>query len=494
MKKSFKNLGTIIGYLIKFVLRSLLAIFKFLYELLENGFNGKSPKKEGYDSDFLKESELLSSFNKGFNLTGSKALTENQSHQHALIIGSSGTGKSTTIIIPTIFSMARHGHSLCINDPSGELYQATAGYLHKMGYRIKVLHFNNPEISDGYNPLERIISTSDIYKTATTLVQNSLGKGSTDAFWNAQSTSFISLMISILKKQNKQYQNIANVKYLVDSFQADPEIVDRIVAQCRDEIIIKEYKNFLKTEKKVMANIISTCRSALMLFGDDSVARITSIDTIKFEDFRTEPIALFIMNKTSDLMYYSPLTSTFFLQFFNLIMNQPIPDKKSRSIFFLIDEMSSLYLPTTLQIALSNLRKYRCGIMGIIQDCNQLEHLYGRNEAAAIISNCFTKVYFPGQPIDTARELESMLGKREYIDKEERKHSRVLLTSDEIRTMSHENALIFCGSHRAIFAKMIPYYKRIRYFDLSKISIPNLSKNIIPNENVPLITINHGKA
>jgi type IV secretory pathway TraG/TraD family ATPase VirD4 len=52
--------------------------------------------------------------------------------------------------------MARHGHSLCINDPSGELYQATAGHLHKSNIVIKVLHFNNPEISDGYNPLERI--------------------------------------------------------------------------------------------------------------------------------------------------------------------------------------------------------------------------------------------------------------------------------------------------------------------------------------------------
>jgi type IV secretory pathway TraG/TraD family ATPase VirD4 len=169
-------------------------------------------------------------------------------------------------------------------------------------------------------------------------------------------------------------------------------------------------------------------------------------------------------------------------------MNQPIPDKTSRSIFFLIDEMSSLYLPTTLQIALANLRKYRCGIMGIIQDCNQLEHLYGRNEASAIISNCFAKVYFPGQPIETARELESMLGKREYTDDEKRKHTRVLLTSDEIRTMDNKNALIFCGSHKAIFANMLPYYKRYQYLNNSKISIPNMNRNIIPSE-VPLIQV-----
>lgn len=468
---------------------ALVSVLKFLYELLENGINSKGPKKEGFDSEFLKESELLSSFNKGFNLTGTKSLTEKQSHQHSLIIGSSGTGKSTVVIIPSIYSMAKHGHSLCINDPSAELYHATAGYLCKIGYEVKVLHFNNPDISDGYNPLNRICTSSDIYKTATTLVQNSLGKSTTDGFWNAQAIGFISLMISVLKKQEPKYQNLSNVKHLIDSYSAEPELVDKIVATCKDQEILKEYKNYLRTEKKVMANIISTCRSALMLFNDDFVSRITSIDTIKFEEFREKPTALFIMNKTSDLMYYSPLTSTFFLQFFNHIMNQPIPDKKSRSIFFLIDELSSLYLPSTLQIALSNLRKYKCGIMGIIQDSHQLEHSYGKNEASSIISNCFAKVYFPGQPIDTARELESMLGKREYFDEEEKKHTRVLLTSDEIRTMDSKNALIFCGSHRAIFASMTPYYSNMRYANLAKESLPDLTRNIIPSTKTPLIQI-----
>ncbi|MDP1728493.1 MAG: type IV secretory system conjugative DNA transfer family protein [Bacteroidota bacterium] len=482
----FQGFGRITWICITYFANGVFWILTSIFEAIENGLNSSIPKKEGFDADFLSQGELLSSFNKGFTVTGAKSLTEKDSHQHVLVIGGSGSGKSTVVIIPSIFSLAKHGHSQCIHDPSGELYNATAGYLRSLEYDVLVLDYNRPEMSDGYNPLERIKTGSDIFKTATTLVQNSMGKSGTDAFWNSQAVSFISLMITILKKQSAKYQTLTNVRHLVNSFLSEPEMMDRLVAGCCDPAILKEYKSFLTTEKKVMANVISTCRSSLQLFADESIQLVTSEDSINFNKFREKKTALFIMNKTADLSYYAPLSSTFFLQFFNFIMSQPVPDKKTRSIFFLIDEMSSLFLPTTMQIALSNLRKYRCGIMGIIQDCNQLEHLYGKNEAGAILSNCYCKVYFPGQPIDTARELESMLGKREYEDDDGKKRTRALLTADEIRVIDKEHALIFCGPNRAIYAYMKPFYKNYRYNGHAKLPIANMNRNILQT-NVHLI-------
>lgn len=473
--------------ILEFLLKATLTIFKFIFELIDSGLSSSPPKKEGYDAEFLTPSTTMSSYNKGFNLTGTKSITELDSHKHSLVIGSSGTGKSTVVIIPTLYNLGRYGHSICINDPSGELYQNTSGYLCKLGYRVKVLNFCKPEMSDGYNPLSRIESNSEIYKTATTIVQNSLGKSATDGFWNSQAIDFISLMILVLKKQKIEYQNLANVKHLIDCFQAEPEMLDRIVASCLDVNILKQYKNALKMEAKVRSNVISTCRSALMLFNDDSIARVTSQDTIQFDEFRKQPTALFIMNKTSDLKYYSPLTAVFFLQFFNYIMNQPVPDKKTKSIFFIIDELSSLFLPDTLLIAIANLRKFRCGIMGAIQDQNQLIHLYGQNEASSIISNCYNKVYFPGQPMGTARELSDMLGKREFINENGNNTTRVLLTSDEVRTMNENTALIFSGSKQAIFANLKPFYSRHEYTKFSHIPPPEMNRGIIPNSNVELL-------
>ncbi len=483
MKAIIQTTSTIIDFLFN----ATLTIFKFIFELIDTLLSNNPPKKEGYDAEFLTPSSVMSSYNRGFNLTGIKSITELDSHKHSLVIGSSGTGKSTVVIIPTIYNLGKYGHSICVNDPSGELYQNTSGYLFKLGYKIQVLNYCNPEMSDGYNPLSRVETTSDIYKTATTIVQNSLGKSATDGFWNSQAIGFISLMISVLKKQKVEYQNLANVKHLIDCFQAEPEMLDRIVAGCLDEGILKEYKNMLRMEAKVRSNVISTCRSALMLFNDDSIARVTSQDTIQFDDFRKQPTALFIMNKTSDLKYYSPLTAVFFLQFFNFIMNQHVPDKKTKSIFFIIDELSSLYLPDTFQIALANLRKYRCGIMGAIQDQNQLIHLYGHHEAYSLITNFHSKTYFPGQPMDTARELSDMLGKREFINENGNTTTRVLLTPDEVRTMSENTALIFCGSHQAIFTNLKPFYSRHEYTKFSRIQPPEINRGIIPNSNVELL-------
>ncbi|MDP1725554.1 MAG: type IV secretory system conjugative DNA transfer family protein [Bacteroidota bacterium] len=465
----------------------LLWFLTWLFESLEVLIQSKTPQKESYEATFLPSYELLSSFNKGFCLTGIKSLTVKDSYQHSLVIGGSGTGKSTVVIIPSIYSMTKHGHSLVIQDPSGELHQATAGYLKNLEYDVLVLDYNKPEMSDGYNPLERIKTNSDIFKTATTLVQNSLGKSGTDAFWNSQAVSFISLMIAILKKQDAKYQTLTNVKHLVDSFLSETEMMDRLVAGCCDPATLKEYKSFLVTEKKVMANIISTCRSTLQLFSDESVQLVTSEDTINFNKFREKKTALFIMNKTADLSYYAPLTSTFFLQFFNHIMNQPIPDNKARSIFLLIDETSSLFLPGTLQIALANLRKYKTGLMLVIQDFNQLIHLYGKNEAEAIRANCFATIYLTAQPIETCQTIEAMLGKREYDDKDGHKQTRALLTADEIRTMDKDHALIFCGAHRAIHAYMKPYYKRLQFSKYSKIPVPDMNRNLMPFSTVPVI-------
>jgi len=483
MKTIIQTTSTILDFLFN----ATLTIFKFIFELIDTWLSNSPPKKEGYDAEFLTPSTVMSSYNKGFNLTGSKSITELDSHKHALVIGSSGTGKSTVVIIPTIYNLAKNGFSICINDPSGEIQKSTSGYLSKLGYKIQVLNFCNPEMSDGYNPLSRVETTSDIYKTATTIVQNSLGKSATDGFWNSQAIGFISLIISVLKKQKVEYQNLANVKHLIDCFQAEPEMLDKIVAGCLDEGILKEYKNMLRMEAKVRSNVISTCRSALLLFNLDAIARITSIDTIQFEEFQKQPTALFIMNKTSDLKFYSPLTAVFFLQFFNYIMNQPVPDKNTKSIFFIIDELSSLYLPDTFQIALANLRKYRCGIMGAIQDQNQLIHLYGHHEAYSIISNCYHKIFFPGQPMDTARELSDMLGKREFINENGNTSTRILLTPDEVRTMHENTALIFSGSKQAIFANLKPFYSRHEYTKFSRIPPPEMNRGIIPNSNVELL-------
>ncbi|MBK5286583.1 MAG: type IV secretory system conjugative DNA transfer family protein, partial [Bacteroidia bacterium] len=353
----------IIEQLFSLLIEMLEGIFRFTFEFFEVLFSGIPKKSKGYNAEFASAGILLSRREYGFCLTGKRNLSVKDSYQNALVIGGTGTGKSSVVLIPSLFTMRG---SFIVHDPSGELFSKSAGYLKLKGYEVKLLNFANPAVSSGYNPLERAHTPSDVQKVASMLVLNALGGGnSKDPFWNTQATALLTMLITIVKKQDEQFQNLYNVRQLLNALGSNPEAVDSLFSKHADEILFAEYKSFIAYDDKVVNGVIATCKAALQIFSDDSVARVTSFDNLNMQFFRTKPVALFIQNSVADQKYYSVLTSLFFEQFFSFILSR-FPQNKEQDIFFLIDESSSLNLPT-LPLAVANVRKHRSGIMLLVQ-------------------------------------------------------------------------------------------------------------------------------
>jgi type IV secretion system protein VirD4 len=459
------------------------SILKGMFELFEMIFSLISKKSKGYKADFAPVSSLLSSQYRGFCLTGSKNLTVKLSYQNAIIVGGTGVGKSSVILIPSIYTMQG---SFVIHDPSGELFSKSAGYLQTKGYIVKTLNFAAPERSCGYNPLERASSSSDIQKISAMLIENALGSNGKDPFWTKMGEGLLSMLITILKKQEPQYQNLYNLRQLLNYLGSYPEKMDSLFARYSDPVLYSEYKSFNSYDDKVISGVTATCKAALQIFGDGAVARVTSLDTLDLQDFRNKKVALFIQNSVSDQKYYAVLTSIFFEQFFAYVMSR-FPEEKEQDIFLLIDECSSLKLPT-LPTATANIRKHRTGAMLIVQDFSQVVHHYGKYEAEAIRSNCFSKLFFTGTSLETSKELEQTLGKFEYEDKDKRKVVRPLMTNDEIRTMKTNRALLICGHHPPIKTKLYPYYENSAYLQHSKLP-PAKVAGQIPPEAIPILPI-----
>ncbi len=81
------------------------------------------------------------------------------SPMHGLIIGATGSGKTTTFINPMIQILAKSdaGSSMIVTDPKGELFQMHSKVLQERGYKVMVLDLRDPYSSFRWNPL------SDIY-------------------------------------------------------------------------------------------------------------------------------------------------------------------------------------------------------------------------------------------------------------------------------------------------------------------------------------------
>ena len=77
---------------------------------------------------------------------------------HALVIGATGSGKTTTFINPMIqcIAAANLGSSMIMTDPKGELFDLHSGFLKQQGYEVIVLDLRDTYSSSRWNPLEPI--------------------------------------------------------------------------------------------------------------------------------------------------------------------------------------------------------------------------------------------------------------------------------------------------------------------------------------------------
>ena len=84
---------------------------------------------------------------------------------HSLIIGATGSGKTTTFVNPMvqILGHSAAGSSMICTDPKGELFQMHSKMLKENGYNCMVLDLRDPYSSFRWNPLAEIYDRYQLY-------------------------------------------------------------------------------------------------------------------------------------------------------------------------------------------------------------------------------------------------------------------------------------------------------------------------------------------
>jgi type IV secretion system protein VirD4 len=368
-------------------------------------------------------------------------LKEPKSFEHCLVLGPTGSGKTTSFFIPNLLELPNA--TIIVTDPKGELFEKTAYENRRQGK--KIMHFNPfDERTKRYNPLHYCKSTTDVWQLAQTILinganavgaQQSNSSRSNDEWINMSVPLFASMLL-YAKSRNETIE-LAIDRILEFSLDELEILVNGARGPEKDEI--RGFFNVFMTvvgSEKTMASIKITLASNVQVFMDNRVRHATSGNDINFDLLRKEPTVVYVTVPFHQSSLASPIISVFYSQLFNFMQESTtdIP------VYFLLDEFANIGKIPDVDKALATFRSKRVSISLGIQSIVQLENQYNKPTANVILDNLKTKVILPGLSFESAHYVRNMLGNRDVVVPQ--KHADQLTNIREIITTTQSKPLL----------------------------------------------------
>ncbi|SET71247.1 type IV secretory system conjugative DNA transfer family protein [Thalassotalea agarivorans] len=452
---------------------SLWEIFKLPFRII--GFLFKREvltKQEG--ASFAKRHEFssyLNSGNDGVLVDGNRLrISSTDSFSNICVIAKTGRGKTAGYIAPVILDKAKDKASLVVNDPSGELFQKTSGYMKSKGFRVIHITPDNLTTSHRFNPLMEAKTNTEIDKMATLLVRAGLDE---DDFWAKGATQFVSLFLKCLKNSqidNPDYYNLGNLYRLFQSFGEAGEGLTEFMSNYSiyndnidDDSLWQEWMRLTSHHNDGLQSVLMTAGTSLRVFSNPDVVDVTASSDFSIEDLRKEKTIVYFSVNSQDLDYYAPLVSLFFQSLFNGLMRN-LPSKNDLPVYVLFDEFGHATLPS-FPTTITTIRKYNVSISIVLQSIKQLNARYNDDLANVIMGGFGFYITYSGSDNQTAQFFENMIGKvretqkRNLTDLVHEYREFNLIHAAEIRTIQDQQQLIVSSNKKPVLMQNTRYYQ-----------------------------------
>lgn len=417
------------------------------------------------------------------------------------MLDGSGVGKSASYSKPNAYQKLG---SYVFTDPKGELYDDTAGYLERNGYKIKVLNLVNPKNSDGYNPLAHIKSDLDVDVIASTIIKGQeKGGGPSDPFWNDTAEMLLkSLIYYLIATRPPEEQNLASCAEMVRAAAAENNggnlLKDMMSVLPIDHPARMYYKNVEVASDKTFSSILVSLQAKLGKFDSKDIAEVTSTDTIDFEEIGNTKTSVYVISSDTHTAYDFLLT-IFFAQMIQQLYDEADKQpggKLKVPTFFILDEFANIGQIPDFDKKISTSRSRKISFSVILQNLDQLEAIYDK-AYETIMGNCDTHLFLGSNSTKTVEYFSKALGEktisRESISKSKDKDghksgtsdseqimARALMTPDELRRMSMDYCIIFEKGIKPVKAKKLFFFKTnmLKEFNKFKLNHNNFDAGV----------------
>lgn len=451
-------------------------------------------------------------------IVGKDELWVDDGESHSLIVGATGSGKTSCMVQPLVNILAKKGESMIITDPKGEIYRDNYEYLKAKDYNIVVLNFREPQRGNAWNPLTL---PYNLYKSGNSDKSNELlrdlainilsDEKTDDPFWQNTASDFFTGLAQGLFQDVNDIRQI-NLNSIILMLTVGEKRLGASTYM-KEYFSMKDEKNSayinasgtVNAPSETQGGIISVFRQKVNIFAmAENLSEMLSHSDFDIMDIGRKKTAVFLVIQDEKKTYHA-LATIFIKQCYESLIDvaQQNQDGKLKvRTNFILDEFANLpaLKDVTTMITAARSRQIRFNL--IIQNFAQLNQVYGAEEAETIKGNCANTIYLLSSELRSLEEISKLAGERKIKNKD-KEEVRPLISVAELQRLKFKDAIIL--RHRSspfktslLFSSEIdwkmPKYKEgvfpdrqkqeVEYFNLKDFVDEKKQKNMTPNQNM----------
>ena len=468
------------------------------------GLTTEKKKEVGYsrwltDKEMKKELKLVSPLAPTSEYAGiplinnGKEVWVDDSEYHNLILGSTGSGKTEMLVQPMVKMLAKHGESMIITDPKGEIYERNAVELKEKGYNIVLLNFRDPQKGNSWNPLSLPYS---LYKSGNSDKANELlddlamnilydeKSQNQDPFWEKTSADyFCGLSLGLFEDAKEEEINLNSINLMttVGEEKCGP-----------GSTYIKEYFShkdpagaaYVNASSTIMApsdtkgSILSVFKQKIKLFSSrENLSEMLSKSDFDMKDIGTKKTAVFLVIQDEKKTYHSLMT-IFIKQCYETLIDvaQECGGKLPFRTNFILDEFANMppLKDVTTMVTAARSRKIRFSF--IIQNFAQLTQVYGKENGDTIKGNCGNIIYLISSELAALEEISKMCGEVKSKEKD-KTASTPLVTVSDLQRLKQWTIIVLRTRMMPFKTVMTPNFKMTWEKDYPNAEYPTREKH-----------------
>ena len=436
---------------------------------------------------------------------------------HNLVIGSTGSGKTQTIVKPMVNLLAKKGESMIITDPKGEIYKYSAGYLKEKGYRIIVLNFREPQRGNSWNPLslpnqyyragnkdKAIELLNDV---ALNILYDPSNKNESD-FWEKSAADYFSgLALGLFQDAKEEEVNLNSINVMStvgeERYATSNYIKEYFGMKGEKSNAYMFASSTINAPNDTKGGLLATFRQKIRNFSTgESLSEMLSYSDFNMKDIGNGKTAVFMIIHDEKKTYH-PLMTIFIKQCYETLIDvaQENGGKLPVRTNFILDEFANMPPLKDVDAMVSAARSRDIRFTFIIQNFAQLNDVYGDNVAEIIKGNCGNLVYLISTEMKALEEISKMCGEVKVTDEKDKNATRPLITITDLQKMKLFEAIIIRLRTSPFRTKLEPDFKmewgierkeedyptrmkhEVEMFDLKKFVTEERSKRMAQNDN-----------